>query len=343
VRRLLLAAVLVAAVPGAALADTTPPPTGTTTTPVAPADPAVPTPPADGVIAAGVTIGGIPVGGLTTSQARAAIGSAYQAPVTLKLGKKTITAPATELGLHVYVNNPVKVAYTVGRLPTAPTGDIPLKTKVVGTKLDGFLGQLARTFNRDPIDAKAVLKQGKPFVWSDVWGRKIDRTSAREAIVNVLKVPAPARTLVPVPVKVVKPAVPARKLPDSILIDRGRHTLTLYKNNQVVRRFPVAVGQSIYPTPVGAFHIIVMERDPWWYPPTQDAWAANLKPVPPGPSNPLGTRWMGIDSPGVGIHGTDAPASIGYSESHGCIRMQVPDAEWVFEHVVVGTPVWIVD
>ena len=145
------------------------------------------------------------------------------------------------------------------------------------------------------------------------------------------------------PVKVVKPAVPARKLPDSIVIDRGHHSLTLYKNNKLVRRFPVAVGQSIYPTPIGAFHIIIKERDPWWYPPTYDAWAANLKPVPPGPSNPLGTRWMGLDAPGVGIHGTDAPASIGYSESHGCIRMQVPDAEWVFEHVDVGTPVWIVD
>jgi lipoprotein-anchoring transpeptidase ErfK/SrfK len=335
VRRLLLVAVLLAAVPAAALADSTPPPAATTTTPVAPV------PPADGVIAAGVTIGGIAVGGMTTSQARAAIGSAYQAPLTIKLGKHTITAPAERLGLHVYVNNPVKLAYTVGRAPTAPTGDIPLKTKVVGTKLDSFLGELAKTYNRQPIDAKAVLKHGKPFVWSDVWGRKIDRPSAREAIVGALK--TPARSLVAVPVKVVRPTLPARKLPDSILIDRGHHSLTLYRNNKVVRRFAVAVGQSIYPTPVGAFHIIVKERDPWWYPPTYDAWAANLKPVPPGPSNPLGTRWMGIDSPGVGIHGTDAPASIGYSESHGCIRMQVPDAEWVFEHVDVGTPVWIVD
>jgi lipoprotein-anchoring transpeptidase ErfK/SrfK len=50
---------------------------------------------------------------------------------------------------------------------------------------------------------------------------------------------------------------------------------------------------------------------------------------------------MGLDAPGVGIHGTDAPASIGYSASHGCIRMQVPDAEWLFEHVHVGTPVVI--
>jgi lipoprotein-anchoring transpeptidase ErfK/SrfK len=51
---------------------------------------------------------------------------------------------------------------------------------------------------------------------------------------------------------------------------------------------------------------------------------------------------MGLNAPGVGIHGTDEPGSIGYSASHGCIRMQVPDAEWLFEHVVVGTTVYIV-
>jgi lipoprotein-anchoring transpeptidase ErfK/SrfK len=317
------------------MADTAPPATETTTTPVAPA------PLADGLIAPGVTIGGIPVGGMTTSQARAAIGAAYQAPLQLKLGKHTVTAPATTLGLHIYVNNPVRLAYTVGRIASAPSGDIPLKTKVVGSALDRFLRGLAKTFNREPIDAKAVLKHGKPFVWNDVWGRRIDRPSAREAIVGALR--TPTRVPVSLPVKVVKPAVPARKLPDSIVIDRGHHSLTLYRNNKLVRRLPVAVGQSIYPTPTGAFHIIIKERDPWWYPPTYDAWAANLKPVPPGPSNPLGTRWMGLDAPGVGIHGTDAPASIGYSQSHGCIRMQVPDAEWVFEHVDVGTPVWIVD
>jgi lipoprotein-anchoring transpeptidase ErfK/SrfK len=85
-----------------------------------------------------------------------------------------------------------------------------------------------------------------------------------------------------------------------------------------------------------------MWKNPWWYPPVQDAWAKGLKPVPPGPSNPLGTRWMGLNAPGVGIHGTDEPTSIGYSASHGCIRMQVPDAEWLFDHVDVGTTVYIV-
>ena len=106
--------------------------------------------------------------------------------------------------------------------------------------------------------------------------------------------------------------------------------------------FAVATGQTIYPTPRGRWHIVVKWKNPWWYPPVQDDWARGLKPVPPGPNNPLGTRWMGLDAPGVGIHGTDEPTSIGYSASHGCIRMQVPDAEWLFDHVDVGTTVYIV-
>jgi lipoprotein-anchoring transpeptidase ErfK/SrfK len=336
VRRLFLAAVLVAALPGAALADSTPP--ATTTAPVAPATPVAP---ADGVIAAGVTVGGVQVGGLTTSQARVAIDSAYQAPVVFTLGKHHFSATASRLGFHVYVNNPVKVAYTVGRLPIAPTGDIPLVTKVVGSKVDSYLKYLASTFNRMPIDAKVVLKSEKPFVWRDVWGRAIDRASARVAITTALR--DPARPALALPIKVLRPVLTQVKLPNAIVIDRGKHSLTIYKGTKIVRRFGVAVGQPIYPTPVGTFHIIVKEKYPTWYPPTGDAWAAGLKPVPPGPNNPLGTRWMGIDSPGVGIHGTDAPASIGYSESHGCIRMQVPDAEWVFDHVKLGTRVWIVD
>ena len=63
--------------------------------------------------------------------------------------------------------------------------------------------------------------------------------------------------------------------------------------------------------------------------------------MPPGPGNPHGTRWMGLSAPYVGIHGTPDDASIGYSASHGCIRMHVPDAEWLFDHVDYGTPVVI--
>ena len=65
-------------------------------------------------------------------------------------------------------------------------------------------------------------------------------------------------------------------------------------------------------------------------------------PFRPGPNNPLGTRWMGLSAPGVGIHGTDEPGSIGWNASHGCIRMQVVDSEWLFTKVRVGTTVFIV-
>jgi lipoprotein-anchoring transpeptidase ErfK/SrfK len=126
-----------------------------------------------------------------------------------------------------------------------------------------------------------------------------------------------------------------------IVVTRGANTLRLYNGRTLVRTFPVATGQAIYPTPAGVWRIMNKQRNPWWYPPTYDSWAKGLKPVPPGPSNPLGTRWMGLSAPGVGIHGTDAPTSIGYSASHGCVRMHVPDAEWLFEHVSVGTPVVI--
>jgi lipoprotein-anchoring transpeptidase ErfK/SrfK len=82
------------------------------------------------------------------------------------------------------------------------------------------------------------------------------------------------------------------------------------------------------------------QYNPWWRPPSSP-WAQGLKAIPPGAGNPLGTRWMGLSASGVGIHGTPDAASIGYSASHGCIRMHISDAEWLFGHVDVGTPVYI--
>ena len=86
--------------------------------------------------------------------------------------------------------------------------------------------------------------------------------------------------------------------------------------------FRIATGMAAYPTPTGNFRIVTRQRNPWWYPPAAD-WARGAQPVPPGPGNPLGTRWMGLSVGAVGIHGTPDAASIGYSASHGCIRMRI--------------------
>jgi len=125
-----------------------------------------------------------------------------------------------------------------------------------------------------------------------------------------------------------------------ILVRTEAHRLYLYRPHRAMRVFTVATGSIQRPTPRGRFRIISMARHPWWYPP-DSRWAHHLQPIPPGPGNPLGTRWMGISVPGVGIHGTPDAASLGYSASHGCVRMRIADAEWLFQHVRIGTPVSI--
>jgi lipoprotein-anchoring transpeptidase ErfK/SrfK len=150
---------------------------------------------------------------------------------------------------------------------------------------------------------------------------------------------------VELPVRTVRPEVTNRKVGPAIVVARSSNRLTLYrpggpKSMRVWRKFRVATGQAIYPTPLGSFTIATKQLNPWWYPP-DSPWAAGASPIPPGPGNPLGTRWMGLSDPLVGIHGTPDSASIGYSASHGCIRMLVSDAEWLYERVREGTPVYI--
>lgn len=126
-----------------------------------------------------------------------------------------------------------------------------------------------------------------------------------------------------------------------IEINRASHSLTLFRLDRVEKTYSVAVGSSQYPTPSGEFHIQDKQLNPTWTPPPDSPWAKGLKKIAPGPNNPLGTRWMALGG-SVGIHGTNNPASIGYSVSHGCIRMAIPDVEDLFDRVEVGTPVRIV-
>jgi len=127
-----------------------------------------------------------------------------------------------------------------------------------------------------------------------------------------------------------------------IVVDLSERHLYFYRYDRLVKRYPVAVGQPRYPTPTGTYFIIQMTRNPKWLPPNSD-WAKNATPAPPGPNNPLGTRWMGTSASGIGIHGVPASenSSIGTYASHGCIRMFNWDAVQLFSRVVIGTPVII--
>ncbi len=124
-----------------------------------------------------------------------------------------------------------------------------------------------------------------------------------------------------------------------IVIDLSSFKLRLYRDGKAVMTFPIAVGMPAYPTPTGNYSIVNKQADPTWTPPPDSSWAKGLGPIPPGPGNPLGTRWIGTSAPLVGIHGTNAPSSIGTRASHGCIRMRIPDVEKLYEQVAVGMPV----
>jgi lipoprotein-anchoring transpeptidase ErfK/SrfK len=303
-----------------------------------PAEDASPLP--SGVIAPGVSIAGVAVGGMTASQAEPWIKQRLLGTLTVTAGGKTWTVPRSELGLHANLARPLRVALAQGRT-TAVTGqDIPVVTRITGSALRTFVDKLAPQVRIDPVDARFRLVKSVPTVVPDRWGRRLDRLAATAAIAQALR--EPERTSLELPTKVVPPAVTARTLPPAVVVDRTLHRVSLYSKRGVkLRMLGAAVGQSRYPTPVGRFEIVTKQRNPWWYPPNS-AWAAGEKPVPPGPGNPLGTRWMGISAPGVGLHGTPDPASVGYSASHGCIRLRIPDAEWLFMRVRVGTPVWII-
>jgi lipoprotein-anchoring transpeptidase ErfK/SrfK len=283
----------------------------------------------------GVRIAGIRVGGLAPGAAAAAIKGAFAKPLPL-------VVDGTRVELHPAKLATAYVDPAVGHARAASSGtNVHLVVAVHGAAVRAAIASLSRRIDRKPRDAALNMRNGRPFMVPETNGITLDRKALLLRVVRALT--GNVRRPLSVKALVVRPAVTAQSFGPVILIDRELNRLTLFRpDNQVWRVFPVATGQAIYPTPTGRFDIVVKWVDPTWYPPIQDAWAAGLQPVPPGPGNPLGTRWMGLSAPGVGIHGTDEPGSIGYSASHGCIRMQVADSEWLFTKVKVGTTVFIV-
>lgn len=137
-----------------------------------------------------------------------------------------------------------------------------------------------------------------------------------------------------------------------LVLDRRHKVLRVIEGNRVVRRYPVAVGMPGWETPVGQFSVIEKRANPTWEHP------ASGHLLPPGPQNPLGSRWIGFhrDCRGrsgfngqehlvvkgcveAGFHGTPNRASVGRAVSHGCVRLLDEHAKELFDLVSLGTPV----
>lgn len=295
--------------------------------------PASAKPAARAAFPARVRIAGVRLGGLDDAGAAKAVRAAFARPLPVVVDGTQVKLDPTKFAT-AYVTTAVTRAQAA-----SPGDNIKLAVSVHGSAVRAYVARLAKRFDRKGVPARLTLHAGQPFISADRAGSKLETGPVVAGIVHALV----ANTRLPVGFKTkrIKPALTTGQLGPVILINRSLNRLTYFDRGHV-ERFPVATGQRIYPTPSGRFQIVVKYRNPWWYPPTYDDWAKGLTPVPPGPSNPLGTRWMGLSASGVGIHGTNNSSSIGYSVSHGCIRMQVTDAEWLFDHVGVGTTVFIV-
>lgn len=131
-------------------------------------------------------------------------------------------------------------------------------------------------------------------------------------------------------------------LQTGIVINLPQRMLFYFQDGKLKSAYPVGLGKPSWPTVQGSFHIIQLEKNPVWVTPKsiQEEMARESQivkdRVQPGPDNPLGEFWMGLDAPGYGIHGTIAPASVYHFQSHGCIRLHRDDIAQLFPKVSKG-------
>ncbi len=137
------------------------------------------------------------------------------------------------------------------------------------------------------------------------------------------------------------PAFVARK----IFVDTKERLLEVFDNDQLVCVFPITPGSTALPAPVGTWKILGAAVWQWF---RYDEGMLNFGVrteqffnLPPGPNNLVGVLWLALDKPGIGIHGTNQPETIGRAASHGCIRLANWDAARVKDLVSVGNTVII--
>ena len=138
-------------------------------------------------------------------------------------------------------------------------------------------------------------------------------------------------------------------LSDGIVINIGERRLYWVQQGSLVAEMPVGVGRIDWSTPPGEYTIVSRRRDPVWHvpPSIQKEMKERGKPVKtrvrPGPKNPLGKFWLQLSVPGYGIHGTNAPWTVGKDTTHGCVRLRPQDIERLYNEVPDGTIVDVIN
>lgn len=309
------------------------------------------------VVLPGVSLEGVPLGGKTFVEARALVekkaDEELDRPLTVIAGGTEFVTSPRELGAKS--DALARLDEATDRQGAVPmfkrvwfrlTGDV-IETKlqismtVKQEDLVKFVDKLAASVDRAPQDAQIALAEDQSLsIQPEVQGFKLEKEQAALKIADALKGGDPK---VEVPGASEPAAVGKGDFTDVIVVNVSEHKLYHYEHGALRKVYGVATGAPGYPTPKGQFQIINKRKNPTWVNPAPNGWGRGMpRKIGPGRSNPLGTRALDLNSPGIRIHGTYNSGSIGSFASHGCIRMVIADVEELFELVEVGTPVLIV-
>ncbi len=311
-------------------------------------------------IADGVTVAGVDVGGMSEAQATAAVRRKLLSPLRHSLvvtfDGQTWKLPGKKLKIRADVGSAVEEAVEAsqeggfpGRLVRYVSGgevDEKISPQVAYSQpaINRFVRHVAEEVDREPQNADVEPTPDSLEVVAGRSGRKL-RDNLLEKKLKAAVLNANASHKIVAAVHSIEPEVTksevAAQYPSYITVDRGTFTLRLWQHLKLAKEYTVAVGMEGLETPEGLYAIQEKEENPVWHVP-DSAWAGSLagQTIPPGPADPIKARWMGIYE-GAGIHGTEETYSLGHAESHGCIRMAIPDVEELYDLVEVGTPVYI--
>ncbi|MEX2447251.1 MAG: L,D-transpeptidase/peptidoglycan binding protein [Solirubrobacterales bacterium] len=314
----------------------------------------------DDTIADGVRIAGVDVGGMDAGEAVRAVRRQLLAPLrhSLKVGYdgESWTLSSEQLKVHADLDGAVAEALDASRDGGLPARivryvsggeveeSVPADVTYSQPAINRFVREIAEAVGREPRDAAVEASGAELVVVPAEHGRKLrdnlltDQLEAAVLNANAARtIAARARSVAP---EVTGEEV-ASEYPSYLTLERSSYTLRLWRDLKLARTYTVAVGQEGLETPEGLYQIQNKQVDPTWNVPESD-WAGSLagQSIPPGPSNPLKARWMGIFE-GAGIHGTEETSSLGTAASHGCVRMAIPDVEELYDEVEVGTPIYI--
>jgi lipoprotein-anchoring transpeptidase ErfK/SrfK len=303
----------------------------------------------------GVRIAGVDVGGMTREEARAAVVAEADQALGRRLVVRTEGAAwkltPQELGTRAGVDQAIDAAFRLAdqesmlsRVYHRVAGE-PLRVSLdLGYAYDdqaiaAFVRRAADEVAVPAVDADLQLVDGQLVMRRPHDGQEVRVAAAARRVRAALE---GDRAAVRIPMRTLEPKVTPATLGRTIVVDLSENVLSLYDGFELERQYRVATAAEGFSTPAGTWEIVNKVENPSWTNPDPDGWGADMPAyIPPGPSNPLGTRALYLNAPGIRIHGTTNVESIGTYASHGCIRMLMPEVEELYPLVPIGTEVLV--